>query len=355
MSCYHRGRDQARAIRGRHGDQCPDHDWHPPLAYRPCRGCQPCTEAHCRRCGVTHAEHTCPGCIAEVREDLAEITAMCRALPAEAIVKGIDSEAMNLLGPVTDPEARAHAEASYRAGRLPEGWLETGRHGKKCPLLHNEACTGCGGDEHHPLTFAWWWNECWREAFDHDETPAVGADYGVRELVAYLDRNLAYAADQPDLPFEDFARDAAACRRHLEQVLHDGDQVETGAPCLTCGKRLRRVYERDELPWTHRDGSSPLAATDGWACAHCREHRDQETYGLNLADELRDKADWLTADEAAIKFNLSPGTVRSLGRKGGPVRSRRYAGRAEFHSGDLAARPTRQASVLAPTDRVCAQ
>lgn len=296
MSCYHVSTTQPRALRGRHSDECPDPAWHPPLAYRPCRGCQRCTEPHCRRCGIQHAEHTCPGCIADVREDLAKITAMCSALPAEAAAKGIDSEAMNLLGPVSDPEARQHAEASYKAGRLPEGWLETGRHGKKCPLLVNEACTGCGGGEHHPLTFAWWWNECWREAFDHDETPAVSDDYGVRELVGYLDRNLTYAAEQPHLPFEDFARDAAACRRHLEQVLHDGEQIETGAPCMTCRRRLARITEKDGCVV--------------YRCEHCRTDLSEDRYKLAVKDEHIKRAEMLTADDMATRTRVSASTIR---------------------------------------------
>lgn len=62
--------------------------------------------------------------MAEVRENLGEIRRMCLALPTEAIMRGVDSESFNLLGPVSDPEARGHLEASVRAGRVPPEYLD---------------------------------------------------------------------------------------------------------------------------------------------------------------------------------------------------------------------------------------
>lgn len=321
-------------LRNRHGDACPDGDWHPPLAWTPCRGCQPCTAIHCRRCGTAHVDdagRACAGCIADVREDLTEITAMCASLRSEARTKGIDSEAFNLIGPVPDPEARRHAEASYKAGRLPEGWLETGRHGKNCPLLRNEACTGCGSAgeaEHHPLTFAWWWNECWREAFDHDETPAVSRWIEERGqlvyvdavyLVAYLDRNLAYAAEQVDLAFEDFARDAAACRRHLERVLHDGDQVETGAPCMTCRVPLQLVRTKSE---------------DRWTCPRCHQESSDAQYRFAVQHLHRENAAWLTDREMELRTGVRAGTVREWARRE-VVGRRRDSGRTVYAVADV--------------------
>lgn len=352
MSCFYVASDQPRALRGRHAPECPAlaiagtgvasvdaGETNGPQIATQCAGCLPCPEPHCGRCYREHVQGsdlTCPGCIADTRADLAAITTLCRNLPAEARAKGVDSEAMNLLGPVADPEALGHVQASIHAGRLDVGWLSV------------------ADGEHHPLTFAWWWNECWREAFDHTETPAVSAGFGVVQLVTYLDANLAYAAQQDELPFADFAREASACRNHLERVLHDGEQVETGAPCMElredgeqCGTRLLRVYEGGEMPWSHKDGSRARAIEDGWTCRRCHDWRSEKDYGLNLADEHLNRAQWLTAEEAGIKFNISPGTVRSLARTGGCVRSRRYAGRSEFSVEDLAARPTRDADACA--------
>lgn len=297
MSCYYAGSDQPRMIRGRHGEDCAGED---------CKGCQPCREGHCRVCGVEHSDGACPECLTETREALTEITRMCNGLRTEVTHRGVASRAMTLLGPTPDPEARYHAEVSYLVGRLPEGWLETGTHGKFCPLLINEACTGCGGSEHHPLTVAWWWNECYREAFDHDETPAIGPrydvdgkrlpDFGVADLLAYLDRNLAYAATFPDVPFEDFAHDLRQCRTYMERVLHDGEQVEQGAPCLSC-ETVRLELVRD-------------VGEDRWACPRCNRSSNEAQYRFAVRQEFIQRSPSLNADDMAIRTGVGASTIR---------------------------------------------
>lgn len=49
--CFWVASDQPRWLRARHVDECEDET---------CRGCQPCTEPHCRVCGVAHSEGACP-------------------------------------------------------------------------------------------------------------------------------------------------------------------------------------------------------------------------------------------------------------------------------------------------------
>lgn len=298
MSCYWTGNDQPRMVRGRHGEEC---------AGEECAGCQPCREPHCRVCGVEHDDGACPECLTETREALAEITRMCDTLRTEAAHRGVTSQAMNLLGPTPDPEARFHAESSYLAGRLPEGWLDTGTHGKHCPLLVNEACTGCGGSEYHPLTIAWWWNECYREAFDHDETPAIGPryddhgtrlpDFGVTDLLAYLDRNLSYAGTFADVPFEDFARDLRKCREYLERVLHDGEQVEQGAPCINCETTIRLELVRTE-------------GEDRWCCPRCKMSSNDTQYRIAVRQTFIARSPELNADDMALRTGLPASTIR---------------------------------------------
>lgn len=138
MSCFYVAWDQPRALRGRHGPECPAlaiastgvapvdaGETNGPQVATQCVGCLPCPEAHCIRCGREHVEQlVCPGCIADARADLAAITTLCANLPAEARAKGVDSEAMNLLGPVADPEARGHLLASVIVGRIPANYLD---------------------------------------------------------------------------------------------------------------------------------------------------------------------------------------------------------------------------------------
>lgn len=296
-SCYFAGSDRPRLVRNRHHDGCEGD----------CSGCQPCTDSHCRVCGVTHAEAACPGCMAEVREGLAEIRRMCRALPAEVVHRGIDSEAMNLLGPVADPESVGHVSASVRVGRLPEDWLEV------------------ADNELHPLIALGTWAEAYIEAFEHDEPARITVD----GAASYLERNLGYMAAEVDVPFEDFARDVRASRTHVERVLHDGEQVETGAPCMDCRRPLLRVYAGGELPWTYRDGARPRAATDCWACAKCREWRSDNDYRLNVANLHRDNAEWLTAAEVEMVCGVRPGALRKRVERG-EVESRRDSGRVVY-------------------------
>lgn len=309
MSCYFVATDQPRMIRDRHGDECPGEDQ--------CRGCQPCPQPHCRVCNHDHAENACPTCLGDTREALDDIARMCRSLPAEVLHKGVESEAMNLLGPVADPEQTGHVLASIRVHRLPADWLEV------------------ADNELHPLIVLGTWQEAYCEAFEHDEPARIT----VASAASYLGRNLSYAAEWAEIPFEDLARDLRACRTHLERVLHDGEQVETGAPCMTCRRPLLRVFAGNELPWAYRDGSRPRAANDVWACPRCKEWRSENDYRLNVADLHRDKADWLTDQEMEIRTGVRAGTVREWARdrddRPALVGKRRDSGRTVYAVADV--------------------
>lgn len=254
-------------IRGRHEDEC---------ANEPCEGCQPCAERHCGRCWKEHVDQeTCPGCIADARLDLDEITRMVNALPAEVRIKGVESEAMNLLGPAADPEAIGHMRASARVGRIPADWLEV------------------ADDDRHPLTVLGTWAEAYVEALEHDEPERITVAWAAD----YLDRNLAYVAQLEDIPFGDMARDLSGCRSHIERVLHDGEQVELGAPCLKCGRKVRR-----------------LTGDDGvvrFRCETCQTDVSEAGYRMAVRAEYIEKADMLTYDDMAIRTGINANTLRT--------------------------------------------
>lgn len=266
MTCRYVASDQPRALAGRHDDECDSPD---------CAGCLPCPEPHCRVCARAHAEHTCPECLATTRETLHEIARMCDALPDEAEARGVDGEAMVLLGPAADPEARGHLEASVAAGRVPEDYLD-----------HAD-------DERHPLAVLLTWDMAWRDALEHEDA----ADGSLSTAVDYLDQNMHYMASEPWVPFEDFARDLRACRGHLEAVLRDGEQVETGAPCIRCEVRLQRVY-----------GDDP--ASDGWWCPRHRGYVGAEEYRRAVAQVHMVHAEWLPASVLAMRAGVSEATLR---------------------------------------------
>jgi len=234
-----------------------------------CPGCQPCTGPHCRVCVRAHAEQTCPECVASARDDLHAIAIMCGSLPAEVAHRGVNGEAMMLLGPSADPEARAHVEAAYVGGRLPEGWIEAA-HGKDCPLLSNDYCTGCAGDELHPGFILATWDMIWR---DHLDQPS-NLKATLPRLVDYLDQHVHRMAEEDLIPFEDFARDLRRCRGHLESVLHDQPRGDiAGVGCFECGHDLERRL-------------TPAGFADVWTCRGCRQVYTSAEYNFALRASL---------------------------------------------------------------------
>lgn len=285
--CRWNGSDQPRILPGRHDDDCRGD----------CTGCQPCERSHCGVCTYEHAAGVCAECMALTREALRDIARMCNALPTEVAHRGVEGEAMVLLGPAADPEEWGHVTASYRSGRLPEGWIEAA-HGKDCPLLANEACAGCAGGELHPLFVLGTWDMLWRDVLEHEESGRLT----IASATAYLDMQMTYMSSNEDVPFEDFARDLRGCRAHLESVLHDGEQIDQGAPCMDCRVPLVREWGK-------------LATADGWRCPRCREWRSDADYRLNVAQVHRDEAEWLTDRECEIRTGVRAGTVREWARK----------------------------------------
>lgn len=231
---------EPRVIPGRHDDACADET---------CRGCQPCTHAHCRVCSVAHSVGACPGCVGETRDNLAEILRMCGELRTEATHRGINGEAMVLLGPATDPEAWGHREASAKAGRVPADYL-------------NEA-----SDESHPLWVFGMWAMVYRDAFEHDE-PLSRAT--VESEGGYLNRHLSSAATFEWVPFEDLARDLRSCVSHLKAVLHDEDRgVRANVACFDCGQDIERRL-------------ADSGFEDHWTCRGCRRRYTIAEYNFAL-------------------------------------------------------------------------
>lgn len=273
-TCYYAGRDLPRMVRGRHVETC-GRDGE-------CRGCQPCTAAHCRVCGIEHSDGTCPDCLDETRDTLRQIVQLCGDLPAEAVVRGVDSEAAMLWGPATDWERWGHVQASIAVGRLPADWCEV------------------ADSETHPLYVLGSWDAMVRDVLDHDE-PEERVTIG--EAARYLDMQLTYLAGFDDLPFEDMARDLRRCLSHLEAVLHDGEQRDTGAPCLDC--RVPLVRE-----WGER------AADDGWRCPRCRRFSTDAQYRFAVMHLHRDSAEWLTDKEMQLRTGVPCGTIRRWALEG---------------------------------------
>lgn len=303
MNCYWIDRERPRMVRDQHEDGCET------------EGCKGCAECHQRHCFVqwhgdrgdcqTHAESVCLSCLAKVREHLTEIVRLSGMPLLEEVLRegSVDTEAADLLGPAADPKQ----------------WRQRSDHG------HIYEPDSRLGWHTHPFAVLGWFDMLVTEHLGHERTTKVT----ITRAANYLDRNLHFLAADVEFDFVDLANALADCRTHLERVLHDGEQVETGAPCMTCKKPLLRVYGGDELPWAHRDGSKPRTNEDVWACAKCREWRSEKDYGLNVAEAHRENADWLTAAEIEFLCDLKPATLRKRVERG-EVTSRRDSGRTVY-------------------------
>lgn len=301
MSCYWIGHEQPRMVRGRHDDDCPA-EVVPvvPFAWQECRGCQPCTEPHClvqwhgdRGDCQTHAVSVCPSCLGSTRDHLAEIRRLSGIpLVAQTLDQGADSEAADLLGPAANPKA----------------WRQRGNYGHR---FEPDSRVG----EQHPLWVLGWFDMIVTEHLGHARTQRIT----VNTAADYLDRNLRYLAADIEFDFADMANTLADCRLHLERVLHDGEQVEEGAPCMTCHVPLRLIRgERD----------------DCWQCPRCRQRSSDDQYRFAVMHLHRENADWLTDRDMEIRTGVRAGTVRVWCSRG-EVRKRSDSGRVVFNVEDV--------------------
>lgn len=237
--------------------------------------------------------------MAKTRESLHDIARMCDALPNEVAHRGVIGEAMFLLAPTADPEARGHLEASVAVGRVPASYL----------------ADAIGAD--HPVWVLGTWDMVWRDALDHDTRDLVT----LTQAVTYLDRSMTYMAGYTDVPFEDFARDLLGCRTHLEGVLRDGEQHDRGAPCMACGALLERAW-----------GAEPTS--DGWKCTRCHRTSTEAQYRFAVAHLHREEATDLTDRDCEIRTGVRAGTIRVWATRG-LVSRRTDAGRTLYAVADV--------------------
>lgn len=252
--------DGPRIIPGRHDPECAD---------TTCRGCQPCRERHCINCGIVHCEHVCPGCLLAVKLDLTEVVESYQQIESEIADHGINSEAMAIIGPCADPEARGHLEASVTVGRVDPDRLED----------------ALPRDEKHPLWVLENIAMDWRVALDHDD-PSTRAT--VPDSAGYLIRNIGHAATKPAVNIAAQAVEIAACLGNLGSVLQKWRTKHKGAPCIHCndGTLLERQTRDDE-------------DADGWWCPACRWEWDEDGYREVVAAGNRSRSAWLTGPDCA--------------------------------------------------------
>lgn len=268
MSCRFVASDQPRVMGGRHATGCTGED---------CSGCAPCRELHCCICQRMHVErNTCTGCLEAARSDLKAIGDLCASLPAEAVEKGVQSEAMVMLGPASDPEAWRNRATSAMVGRLDASYLEDCR------------------DEQHPMWVVFTWEQIWRDHLDHQTV----APFTLTAGFAYLDLQIGYMSEQVEPAFDEFARELRGCRAHLENILHDGVRVERGAPCVQCEKPMTRGED------------------EHWHCHTCHRTVTEAEYRFAVGAAYVAHSDRLTATEMAERIGVKASTIRVWGSRG---------------------------------------
>lgn len=226
----------ARVVAGRHQAPCVCDDRG--------IGCLPCAETHCVACGKEHAKAVCTGCLEAARGDLKAIGDLCASLPAEAVEKGVRSEAMVLASPSADPEAWRNRATSAMVGRVDASYLNDCR------------------DEMHPMWVVFTWEQIWRDHLDHQ----TEAPFTLAAGFEYLDLQIGYMAEQPEPAFDEFARELRGCRAHLENVLQDGIREQRShVPCVYCETRLVKVYGEQE-------------DADHWVCPQCQRTYNEHEY-----------------------------------------------------------------------------
>lgn len=328
-----------------------------------CRGCQPCEKddngnptRHCegRRYCAGHLDdahpRVCPKCIGKVRETLKRTQLLSELTIVEALGAGLESEAAYLAGPSADPEARAYVGQSYLTGRLcrctPRETCPGRLPAPAGPLCHTCRSTwpyehtSCGwiigprcpdalawleekDDPHHPTLVLARCELSVRDLLNHPRP--TGRDTGVEvafsitRSVSYLDWALTDIAQRDDFDWSGFAGELNACITHLETVLHNSWEPETGAPCPVCSTRLERRYAShtqivDGEQVTVGDTSG---AGDQWKCPNkaCGASWQEADYRLRVGTDYLDNARKLTAAELGPKLGLKPSTIRVWGAR----------------------------------------
>ena len=246
-ACRWNGPTRPRILVGRHEDSCDD---------EACRGCQPCVDSHCVVCATEHDDGACPSCRGEVRDDLHAIVKLHGDALGDALAVGVESNAAMIVAPAANAEAWNHQATSAHIGRIDASYLADCRH------------------ELHPLFVLGMHDFDWRDVFDQPSDLLLT----VQRAADYLERNLERAGKE-HMEFDQFAREVRACRRWLEDVLHDGQRDDkAAAPCFDCGGTLVRPV-------------TPTGRSDGYRCQRCKRTYDVASYWLAVRAHAESEAE----------------------------------------------------------------
>lgn len=167
-----------------------------------------------------------------------------------------------------------------------------------------------------PLQTLCFWSEQWRA--EH------GAEYDQRPTLTSESNFIRWALDwawDNELHWGDFAKDIAAARMRLENLLYAGERSERGAPCLYDECRGVRLV-RKLTPARDSEGRKVWRLTD-WHCPRCKRSWDEDRYAamVTAANEAAkvehiDGQDWCSVDYASRIVGRSVKTIRTWLNRG---------------------------------------
>jgi hypothetical protein len=268
----------------------------------------------------------------QIGQDLTAIEDIYARLRAEAYHHAGDSEipggtAMVMLGPRADIETWNYIQLSAEAGRLHYG---TNDHASSIEV---DAIKRDGTEP--PLSFLAGWVDIIRTQRAQPTGPHHATlDTEISYLRGALDWITSVDHDTQKPWWDDadnFAEQLHNVRRTLEEVLREGEQRDTGAPCLdeTCeGTRLVKEWAGTK--------DRPLPATfDAWVCPKCKRRYTAREYVLFCKQAGRLYADRLHETDMLEVYRVQPGTLRKWVQRGHVrKRGRDYSGRTLYDVAD---------------------
>lgn len=240
------------------GEPCKRDDYGDPTVH--CTARRTCSQH------VGPGEQTCARCLARTRTDIQQIVQRAALMLPEAIHTGIESQAANLAGPATDPEAW-----SWRKAAAKRAHIVAEITGKPTKVWHVSMVEE--DDDFHAFTVLTRWAWMVSNAYGGN-TPEV---WTVTNAADYLTRVLHRIAQDDARDFPRMAAELRKCRSRLESVLRDGQEPERGAPCPTCRERDHYVrLVREYAHWCEDDGCEQFhfltEDADVWVCPRDKDH-----------------------------------------------------------------------------------
>lgn len=170
----------------------------------------------------------------------------------------------------------------------------------------------------------WFWSEDYRARLGHDHDDPRWRPTLISEAKFLRNHDVANWIWDNEIHWDDYAADVETAKRKLENILHAGERILRGVPCMydECkGKRLERklrpLYGKDGDRVRDRNGNG-LWEFDDWRCRACKRSWDGDEYArMVTAANERSKFEeiegetWCSADYAARKVDRSVKTIRT--------------------------------------------